>query len=323
LILLNFSVIIKGGDNVIGKKKKFRAKGGYILFLMTLPVLIATFVFSYLPLWGWRYAFYDFRPGFLLADTNFVWFKHFLAPFSNFVLREELLRVMQNTLAMSFIGLAMSWLPMAFAIFLAEVRSKHYRSIVQTFTTIPHFISWVLVYALAFAMLSVNDGFVNQLLVSMGVIDEGINFLASPNNVWRNMWLYGTWKGLGWGAILYIASMASVDKEQLEAASIDGAGRFQKIWHITVPALMPTFFVLFVLSIANFLNNGIEQYFVFQNPFNRARIEVLDLYVFNQGMAGPNISYSTAVGMLKSAISIILLFSANLLSKIVRGRSVF
>jgi len=306
------------------KRMNPRAKGGIILFFMSIPVLIATFLFSYLPLLGWQYAFYDFRPGFLLSDTNFVGLKHFLAPFSNIVLRQELIRVMQNTLAMSFIGLALSWLPMAFAIFLAEIRSKKYRRSVQTLSTIPNFISWVLVYALAFAMLSVNDGFVNRLLIQLGIIEEGINFLASSSNVWRNMTLYALWKNLGWGAILYIAAMSSIDDELMEAASIDGAGRLQKIWYITVPALLPTYFVLLILSIANFLNHGIEQYFVFQNPFNRARIEVLDLYVYNTGLAGNSISYSTAVGMLKSAISLLLLFSANFFSKLVRGgKSVF
>jgi len=304
-------------------KSNFRSKDGFRLFALTLPILIATFVFSYLPLSGWSYAFYDYKVGFKLANCAYVGLKYFLMPFQNAVIQGEIIRVMRNTFAMSLIGLATSWLPMAFAIFLAEIKNPKFRRTVQTFTTIPNFISWVLVYSLAYAMLSVNDGFINRMLVGTGVIEQGINFLASPDNVWRNMWLYGVWKGLGWSAIMYVAAMSSIDEELFEAAVIDGAGRFQKILHITIPSLMPTFFILLVLSFANFLNNGIEQYFVFQNAMNKDHIEVLDLFVYNKGMASNNISYSTAVGMLKSVISLVLLACANFFSKLARGESIF
>lgn len=193
----------------------------------------------------------------------------------------------------------------------------------QTLTTIPNFISWVLVYSVAYAMFSVNDGFVNRLLVNAGIITEGINFLASDKHVWLTMLGYSTWKGLGWSAIMYIACMAGIDGEQYEAAKVDGANRMQRIRYITIPGLLPTYFVLLILSIANLINNGMEQYFVFQNAMNKASIEVLDLYVYNQGMAGVNYSYATAVSMLKSVVSVTLLLFANRLSKLVRGESVF
>ena len=122
---------------------------------------------------------------------------------------------------------------------------------------------------------------------------------------------------------MYIAALGSIDEALYEAASIDGAGRFQKIWHITIPGLLPTFFVLLLLGIANFLNTGYEQYFIFQNAMNKANIETLDLYVYNQGITGSNISYSTAVGMLKSLISLVLLFLSNYFSKLIRGESIF
>jgi putative aldouronate transport system permease protein len=171
-------------------------------------------------------------------------------------------------------------------------------------------------------MFSVNDGFINNLLDGLGLIDDRINFLASSRNVWVTMWGYATWKGLGWGAIMYIAAITSIDEQLFEASAIDGASRMQRIWHITVPSLMPTFFVLLLLGIANFLNNGLDQYFVFQNAMNKSKIEVLDLYVYNKGIAGMNISFSTAVGMLKSLISIALLFLANTASKFVRDEKI-
>lgn len=304
------------------KKRSLRARHGIYPFLMTAPFLIATLIFSYLPLYGWRYAFFDYKAGFRLLDCNFVGFKHFLSLVQNQVIMNDVFRVLRNTFAISLIGIATSFLPMAFAIFLSEIRSRVYRRTVQTITTIPNFISWVLVYSMAYAMFSVNDGFINNLLVSLNLIEDRINFLASPNNVWITMWGYGVWKGLGWSSIMYVASISSIDEQLFEAASIDGASRMQRIRHITIPSLMPTFFVLLLLGIANFLNNGIDQYFVFQNAMNKAKIEVLDLYVYNKGIAGSNISFSTAVGMLKSVISIVLLFIANTASKLVREEKI-
>ena len=309
--------------NVRRKKPSFQSSAGFKLFLMSLPFLAATFVFNYLPLFGWSYAFFDYRVGFRLLDTPFVGLQHFMAPFECRIARRDLVRVLQNTIGMSSIGLATSWLPMVFAIFLAELSSNKFRRSVQTITTIPHFISWVLVYAIAFAMFSIGDGFVNRILIQLGFIDQGINFLASRDRVWLSMWLYGTWKGLGWGAILYIAAMASIDAEQIEAATVDGAGRFRRIWHITIPGLLPTFFVLFVLAVSNFFNTGFEQFFLFENAMTRHRIEVLDLFIYNQGMVRGQLSYTTAVGMLRTFISLILLFSANRMSKLVRGETVF
>lgn len=304
------------------KSKLFIKDPGVRLFLMSLPFLILVFVFSYMPLYGWIYAFYDYKAGFALADCKFVGFKHFLSLVDNPVLLQDVFRVMTNTFAMSFLHILTSPLPMIFAIFLCEMRSKRIKQWVQTLTTLPNFISWVLMYAVMWSMFSVGDGFVNRLLLSSGIIDTPINFLASKDHVWLKMLGYSTWKSLGWGAIIYLAAIASIDQALYEAATVDGAGKFQRIWHITVPGLLPTFFVLLLLTIANLINNGMEQYFVFQNAMNKSSIEVLDLYVYNKGMAGSSISLATAVSMLKSVVSVALLFVANRLSKIVRGESI-
>lgn len=307
-----------------GKKKtRLIDQGGFRLWLLSLPFLILIFLFSYLPLYGWVYALFDYKPGRALLDCKFVGLDNFTRMFADKYALEDIVRVMKNTLGMSLIGISTSGLPMMFAVFLAEIKSKHYRKAVQTLTTIPNFISWVLVYSVAYAMFSVNDGFVNRLLMDLGILDEGINFLASGKHVWLSMWLWGTWKGLGWSAIMYIAALTGIDQEQYEAAAVDGAGRMQKIWHITIPGLLPTYFVLLLLSIANLVNNGMEQYFVFQNAMNKEYIEVLDLYVYNQGMVGINYSYSTAVSILKSIVSVTLLFVANMSSKLTRGESIF
>ena len=303
--------------------KKLIHQRGFRLFLMVLPLLVCVFIFSYLPLYGWSYAFFDYRPGRNLLDCDFVGFDNFKMFVMDSYAVKSILRVLRNTFGMSFLGIVTSIFPMMFAILLAEIQSLKFRKSVQTLVTIPNFISWVLVYSIAYAMFSVNDGLINRLLINTGVIEEGINFMASSDHIWLTMTAYGVWKGLGWSAIMYIAALTSIDAEQYESSKIDGAGRFQTIWYITIPGLLPTFFVLLLLSIANLLNNGLEQYFVFQNAMNKDSIEVLDLFVYNQGMVGYNYSFSTAVSMLKSVVSIILLFFSNGMSKLIRGESVF
>jgi len=305
---------------VAGEKYELDPK--YRLFLMILPFLVLIFLFAYLPLWGWRLSFFDFRPGFELSMDDFVGLQWLTFLFENPATRNRIGQVLTNTLAMSGIGLATAWLPMMFAIFLSEMRTKKLKRSVQTLTTIPNFISWVLVYSVAFAIFS-TEGFFSWMLMSLGIIEEGTNWLMSGDHVWIKMWAWGTWKGLGWGAIIYLAAIAGIDQELYEAAEVDGAGRFRKMWHITVPGLMTTFFVLLLLGISNILNSGIEQYLVFSNPMTEPTIEVLDLYVYNLGIAqGDNIAMATLVGMLKSVISIILLFTANGASKILRGESI-
>lgn len=230
--------------------KKMEKQSGFRLFLLILPLLMLVFVFSYMPLYGWIYAFFNYKPGKALFACEFVGLDNFKMMFADSYAVKNIVRVMKNTFGMSFLGILTSVLPMGFAILLSEIKNKPFRKFVQTSVTIPNFISWVLVYSIAYVMFSVNDGFVNRMLVSMGILDQGVNFLASPNHVWLTMTAWGLWKGLGWNAIMYIAALTSIDDELYEAAKIDGAGRFQLIRHITVPGLLPTFFVLLILSIA-------------------------------------------------------------------------
>lgn len=298
-------------------------RDGVKLFFMLLPCVIFVFLFSYLPLWGWSYSFFNYKPGKALLDCEFVGWDHFTRLFGNPVLRRQLIMVLRNTLAMAGLGVLFSPLTPVFAICMSELTNRRYRKIVQTLTTLPHFISWTIMYSLVFFMLNVNTGFINNLLVQTGVLDQPVNFLVSQDHVWLTMQGYGLWKGLGWGAIVYMAAIAGIDQELYEAAMIDGAGRLQRIWYITVPGLVETYFVLLIISFGNFLNTGMEQYYVFQNAMNQDYIQVLDLYVYNQGIKGGQVSYATAIGTMKSLIALVLFTFANILSKKVRGTSVF
>lgn len=302
------------------KPKKKKLDQGKRMFLYMLPFLLLCFAFSYFPLHGWIYSFYDYKPPLKLSQCNFMGLRWFKMIFGNPAQMRQLLNVMKNTFAMSFLNIATSVLPLFFAVFLNEIKCKWFRKMVQTLTTIPNFISWVLVYAVAFCLFS-NTGMVNTVLQNLGVILKPIKFLDSDSHTYIAMLLWNTWKGLGWGAIMYLASIAGIDQEMYEAARVDGAGRFQLMRYITLPELMPTYFVMLMLSVANFLNNGMDQYFVFQNAFNKAHIQVLDLYVYNIGMTGSSLSLATAISMLKSLISVTLLMAVNGISKKIRGVS--
>ncbi len=300
---------------------KFEMEPKYHLFLMMLPIIALSFVFSYLPLYGWRYAFFDYKSGETLTADKFVGFKYFTQLFQNSATKKDIVLVLKNTLGMSGLGIITSWVPMAFAIFLSEIKNGPFRRIVQTFTTIPNFISWVLVYAIAIAIFS-TDGFVNTMLTSITGTVYSTPYLMSADHSWLKMLAWGMWKGVGWSAIIYIASISGIDQGLYEAATVDGAGRFAKMWYVTVPELMPTFFVLLLMSVANILSNGMEQYLVFSNPMNKESMQVLDLYVYNLGIGSGLIPLSTVIGMVKSFVSVVLLFGANSFSKAVRGESI-
>lgn len=302
--------------------KKAKKKGSFREFLFILPFIALVAVFSYYPLYGWIYSFFDYQPPHPFSWDSFVGLKWFKFMFQNPSYLKQTLQVLRNTFAMSGISLLFSWLPMIFAVFLNEIKSSRYKKLVQTVTTLPNFISWVLVYSVAFLLMS-NTGLFNVVLQNLGFIKEPIDFMKSSTNTWFEMWLWLTWKNLGWSAIMYIAAISGIDAEIFEAARVDGASRMRCIWHITIPSLLPTFFVLLMLSISNILNNGMEQYFVFQNAWNRDYIQVLDLYVYNISTSKPPVySVATALSMLKSLVSLVLLFSANTASKLIRKESI-
>ena len=303
------------------KKKMTKKKWKSIrLFLYVAPFIALVIIFSYYPLYGWIYAFYDYRPPKPFSEAQFVGLKWFKSLVENDIKIKQIVQVLKNTFAMSALTLGTSWLPMLFAVFLNEIRCVKFRKLVQTVTTLPNFVSWVLVYSVAFSLFN-STGMANTLLMKLGFTTVLILFLQSTKHVWFTQWLWLTWKNLGWAAIMYRAAISGIDDELFQAAKVDGANRMQLIHHITIPSLIPTYFVLLMINIANFLNNGMEQYYVFQNAFNKQYIQVLDLYVYNTAMGSGSYSVSVAISMLKSVVSVILLVGANAFSKKVRGES--
>lgn len=300
-----------------GKKGK-----GLKLFLYALPGILVVFLFCYAPLWGWSFAFVQYKPGKDFWDCNFIGWENFRQLFGNPIMRGNLFRVLRNTFGIHFLGYVFSPLPMIFAIFLTEIKSNRFKKWVQTVTTLPNFIGWVIMFSLATSIFS-NNGLMNNVLMGLGVIDDPINILNSSEHVWLTQVLLQQWKNLGWSAIIYFAAIAGIDQEMYEASMVDGANRWQKIRYITLPQLVPTYFVLLIINIGNFLNTGIDQYLAFGNSLNKEFIEVLDLYVYNLGMGSGQISFSIAVGIMKSLVALVLFATANIASKKVRGTSVF
>jgi len=288
------------------------------LFLLAVPFIVWIFVFCYLPIFGWSFAFVDYIPGVSIFKQAFVGFKYFaqmFMPGSNF------LQSMRDTLVLSFLGLITSFFPLIFALLLAEVKNRKMSRVIQTVSSIPNFISWILVFSFAFAFFS-NGGVINTLLINLGIIKTPTSILSNSSAAWYFQTALGIWKGLGWGAILYIAALAGVDQQLYEAADIDGAGRFKKAIHVSLPGMMPTYAVLLLLGISNMLSNGFDQYFVFGNPMVADRLRVLDVFVYQQGIAGTRYSFSVAVGIFKSVVSILLLFTANRAMKKITGQSI-
>lgn len=290
---------------------------GIKLLLMALPFVAIAFAFSYVPLFGWIYAFFDYKPGIPLSQTPFIGLENFRLMFDD----PRMGPVLINTLALSLLSIATAPIPVLFAVMVSEVRSGWFKRLVQTTSTLPHYISWVIVYSLAFSMFS-TEGAINSILYKLGISDMPVNVLGNYDRVWTVQTLLLLWKSVGWSAIIYLAAIVSIDSEQYDAAKVDGAGRLRIIWHITIPNIMPTFIVLLLLSISNLLSAGFEQYLVFTNAIVADRIEVLDLYVYRLGLITGDYSYSTAVGIFKSVISIVLLFSVNFLSKKFRGQGI-
>ncbi|MBP1993871.1 ABC transporter permease [Paenibacillus eucommiae] len=286
------------------------------LFILVLPFLAMVFIFSYVPLFGWVYAFFDYKPGIALSETPFAGFKYF-----RLLLNGEIGNVLLNTLAISFLNILTSPLPIIFAILLMEIRGRRFKKIVQTLTTLPHFISWIIIFSLVFSIFSF-EGIFNTMLMKFGLIQDPVNILGDPAIAWYVQTAIVIWKHTGWYAIIYLAAITSIDTQLYDAAKIDGAGRFRCIWHVTLPGLMPTYVVLLLLSVSSMLSNGFDQFFVFYNPMVADKLEVLDYYIYRIAFHGNDYPLATAAGMGKTLISIILLFSVNFLAKRLRGQSI-
>lgn len=286
-----------------------------------MPAVLLVFTFAYVPLFGWYLSFVDYQLGFPLFSSEWVGLRQFRAFFTE---TDDFIYLLRNTLSIN-IGSLIANLSAAFvfALLLNELRQRFFGRLIQTVTFFPFFISWIIIYSLSSALFATSAGAINQTLVQWGWIDGGINVLGDPKYAWALIIAIGVWKYLGYNSVIFIASIASIPAEYYEAAQIDGANRFQRILYITVPNLIPTLIVLLILNSGWILSSNFEQFYLFTNATNWERMEVLDIYIYKYGLQLLNYPYATAVGIMKTVLSLLIIIIVNAISKKATGKAIF
>lgn len=286
---------------------------------MIWPGLILCFIFCYIPMYGIVIAFQDY--GIMSSVTGAPWVG--LKYFQEFLTDPALGNVVRNTLALNGLALLFSFpAPILLALFLNELRNLTFKKTVQTISYLPHFLSWVIFGGIVLEML-MPTGVVSVALYQLGITSEPVNIMAKGEYFYAVYTVISIIKSVGFGSILYVAAIAGVDQELYEAAIIDGCGRFQKMWYVTVPCISGTIVIMLIFQISSILNTGYEQIILLQNSLNLAFSETLDTYVYKVGIAQSRYSYAAAVGLLKSILSVLLMLTANQTSKKLLDRGLF
>ena len=291
------------------------------LLLMSVPFVIWLIVFKYIPLWGWTMAFQNVRPkSFALPiwEREFVGLENFRKVFSDRLFSQTMI----NTLGTAIIGIILGFVSaITFALLLNEVRQVRFKKVTQTISYLPHFVSWVIIASIAKMFLN-DSGVVNEMLGKLGM--ESVPFMTSDSPLfWLVVCLINVWKEVGWDAIIYLSAMAGIDQGLYEAAKVDGAGRFRRMWHITLPGIRPTVIVLLIMSIGGVLNVGMERQMLLSNPLVQDHAMVLSWLSYVRGIGNQNYGVGTAIGVFQSVVSVALMLIANkIASKMGEGKLV-
>jgi putative aldouronate transport system permease protein len=297
--------------------KKMISNPRTALFLIALPGILHFLIFKYFPLLGNIIVFqnYDMFKG--IWNSKWVGFDHFVTMFSYY----DFLTILKNTLILSFYRIVFGFpAPIILALFLNEIRSYFFKRTIQTVLYFPHFLSWVIVGGI-FLNLLATDGVINEILGLFGV--EPIKFLQT-SAYFRSIIVWAAiWKEVGWGTIIYLAAIAGINPNLYEAAVVDGASRWKQMWYITLPSMLPAIIVLFLLRISDILESGVEEVLMFMNPLVRDVAEVIDTYVYRVGLLEAQFSYTTAIGIFKSVVGLILVVGLNAVFKRKTGESIY
>ncbi|WP_033168247.1 ABC transporter permease subunit [Clostridium sp. KNHs205] len=310
---------VKRGAGVKQKGNLGRWWNQRYLQFMVLPGLIWMLVFNYVPMGGIIIAFKKFKITKSIAEAPWVGLQYFKEFFqdSNFS------DVMINTIGISLLKLFIGFpLPIIFALLINEIRGIKFKKVTQTISYLPHFLSWVVLGGILTTWLS-KEGVINDFLVTFHLMKEPVSFLGNPKYFWGVALISDIWKELGWSAILYLAAITSVDQQIYEAATVDGAGKLQKIFYVTLPSITGTIAIMLILQISGLLNSNFDQILILKNQVNISRSQVIDTYVYQVGMSLGKYSYATAVGLFKSVIALFLLLFANKTCKKLLGRSLY
>ncbi|MDF2961870.1 MAG: binding-protein-dependent transport system inner rane component [Paenibacillus sp.] len=295
--------------NSSGRLWRQIVKGRYI-YLLAMPGFLFLLLFKFVPMWGLLLAFQDYNPFKGMMGSQWVGLKHFadLLNDSNFY------RMLRNTLLINLFGLIFYFpLPVFLALMVNEVRHELFKKINQSIVYMPHFLSWVIIASMTFFILSTDIGIVNKMLNTLGVAP--VPFLTQSSFFWGLITGQTIWKEAGWGTIIFLAAIASVDQQRYEAAVVDGASRFRQIWHITLPAIRPTIVVLLILRLGHMADVGFEQILLMMNPLVREVGEVFDTYAYTQGILRGKFSIGVTVGLFKGIVGLVFVVTANYIVK--------
>ncbi len=280
------------------------------LYLLALPGLLFFLIFKYVPLWGLAISFQDYSPYLGFWQSEWVGFKYFEQFFSS----PDFLILFRNTMAISLLNIVFFFpLPIVLALMLNEVRSLAYKKMVQTIVYLPHFLSWVVIVGICFLIFSQGSGIINNLITESG--GKSIAFLTEPNTFWLMLTAQVVWKEAGWGTILFLAALAGINQELYEAAWVDGANRWKKILHVTLPGIRSTIVVLLILRLGQVMDVGFEQIYLMSSAPVAHVADVFDTYVYRLGIQSGRFGYATAVGIFKSVIGLVLVVLANRVAK--------
>ncbi|MDQ0088830.1 putative aldouronate transport system permease protein [Paenibacillus anaericanus] len=300
-----------------GKMKTFFNQ--WQLQSMVIPGIVWMLIFCYIPMFWLIIAFMDFSIARPMLESPFVGLKHF----QEFLADERFWRSIRNTLGMSSIKLVLGFpIPILFALLLNEIRGIRFKRTVQTISYLPHFIAWTIFGGIMLNWLG-EGGMINQLLIALGLQERQILFNSEPKYFWWITYFSDTLKETGWSAIIYIAALAGIDPGLYEAAELDGANRWKRMWHISIQSIRPTISILFILAVSGILGSNFEQIFMLKNNMNLKMAESLDLYIYNMGLVSGRYSFSTAVLFARSIVALALLFLANYTSKKLTDESIF
>ncbi len=292
------------------KKKWGQIKTNHALYIMLIPGILYFIIFKYLPMGGLVIAFQDYQPFLGILGSPWVGLKHFIRLFSE----DTFWMLLKNTLMIFGLDIVFAFpLPIVLALMINEIKNKAFKKSIQTIIYLPHFMSWVIVVSIFYVLLTTEGGVINNIIENFG--GEKIAFLTNPHWLRPMYILQEMWKGSGWGTIVYLAAITNVDEQLYEAAEMDGAGKLKKMWHVTLPCIRPTIVTLFILKIGNVLDMGFEHMFLLMNSMNKEVAQIFDTFVYTAGIKNGQLSYSTAVGMFKGVVGLILVVLANNLAK--------
>lgn len=281
------------------------------LWLLCVPIIVWVLIFCYYPMYGLSMAFVEYQPGQEIWQSKWVGLKYF----ESFLTKPIFQQLLRNTLAMSTLGLTIGFVcPILFAFSLNEIGNLKAKKFIQTASYLPHFISWVVAGSMVKTLLS-TDGAVNSLLLELGWIDKALPFLNKGQWYWTLYTCLNIWKGMGWSAIIYLSAMAGVDEELYQAGAIDGLGRLGMARHITLPSILPTIMLLWIMGVGGILNAGFDQHLIIGNSLTQQYWDVIDTYTYRYGVQQGYYSMSTAVTLMKSLVGFTLVLITNFIAR--------